>query len=77
MFNIKDRLTVITGHRATVCVITGIAHMKVGRVYTLKRLQDAGAAPAGFPYASLRWTYTRKGDYTRILESFLVGRKIA
>lgn len=77
MFKINDTLNVITGHRVTTCKVTGVAHMKAGRVYTLKRIADVGAAPQGFPYASLRWTYTRKGDYTRILESFLVGRKVA
>lgn len=77
---IGDRVTVITGVRKRVCQITSIVHGKAGRIFTLKRIEDAGASVAS-SYAAvrpeLRWTYTRKGDYIRILETFLNDRIVS
>ena len=80
MLRMNEQFTLITGPRKTLVQVVGVRYGKLGRVLKLRRLKDEGVALTSgyeFPYASLRWTYTKQGNFTFILEQFAEGRRVA
>ena len=71
-----NELTIITGARKAVVRIVATE----GRIITILRLRDAGAATTSAytpTLPELRWTAGRKGDTARILRSVLENRTVA